>query len=109
MADYGIDETRNGGNIAVRPGDRIILRLSEVPTTGFRWRIEDIGEDAVALEREDFQLAEASAVGGGGIKMFFFRAVRPGSSRLRLARSREWDRSRVDVPLFDLTVEVQAE
>lgn len=107
MAEFTIDRTQNGGEVTVQVGDLLLLKLPESPTTGFRWRLLDVGKGAVLLEREDFQLGAMPAVGAAGTKVFAFRGVQPGTSELRVSLSREWAPGQPDADRFSVKVSVR--
>jgi Zn-dependent peptidase ImmA (M78 family) len=43
------DEKHQARELEVRPGDRIVVSLSEIPTTGYSWRFVDVPEDVNVL------------------------------------------------------------
>ena len=82
LADAG------GGTVAVRTGDRLVVRLAENPTTGYRWAVEEADATFLTLEASSFEPPSGSTPGAGGWRTFRFLAVGPGATRLRLAARR---------------------
>ena len=78
-----------GGSRSVASADRIVVRLPENPTTGYRWRPEVDGSRLELLD-DDFR-AGSEQVGAGGEHTFVFRTLRPGPAALRLVRGRSWE------------------
>ena len=77
-----------GRTVEVAVGSTVTLELSEIPTSGYRWDIESAGQ----LEPVGDGYAESGplAPGAGWVRVFQFRAVRPGSHTIRLKNWREW-------------------
>src|ERR1017187_123913 len=67
-----ISEKDNKRSITVFPDTRLVLSLSENPTTGFQWRLETFSHDVLALEADDFSVKSGGGVGGGGVRRFQF-------------------------------------
>jgi inhibitor of cysteine peptidase len=90
-----LSEGNNGETVAVRRGDTLDLRLSENPSTGFRWKVvradrlseEEPAPDSTEVPARDSQ----SQVGRGGLRVFRFRAIAPGDGRLELKLWREFE------------------
>ncbi|HEX9107715.1 MAG TPA: protease inhibitor I42 family protein [Longimicrobiales bacterium] len=102
---HRIDAGANGRLLDVRPGDELQIELGENPTTGYRWRVADVGDGLVATGSS--YAPEGSGVGAGGRRTLVFRALRPGLATLRLERSRAPDQHASDpADRFELTVRV---
>ena len=82
-----LNEKDNGQTVDVGVGDMITVRLSENPTTGYRWAVVA----AEGLEQVESSFEKGKAVGAGGARIFQFRASQPGSHALRLKHWREWE------------------
>lgn len=107
MGEVVITETDSGSTRSVKIGDTVVLRLAEIPTTGFRWAPAEQGSDILEPAGDDFQPNLQSAVGGGGVRIFKFLARRAGQSTLNFSLTRSWEpgspRSQ-----FRVTVNVQS-
>ena len=82
-----LTEKDNGQTLELNVGDTITVRLSENPTTGYRWAVVD----AKGLEQVQSTFEKGKAVGAGGFRMFQFRASQPGSHAICLKHWREWE------------------
>ena len=52
MTVVDISTADNGARVEVRPGDAIVLRLPDNPTTGYRWQLIPVDGDILALDDE---------------------------------------------------------
>ena len=77
---WHMDLRDNGREYFVRPGDRIVLDVPEIPTSGRLWTNETGDESALVLQQEGYDLGEptllapgpADVVGGTVVKRFTF-------------------------------------
>jgi inhibitor of cysteine peptidase len=106
MATITLTPADSGKTVEVRAGDAIVVRLEENPTTGYRWAAEPGGDQIVALESSDY-VSPGAAVGGGGERVFTFRARQAGSAPIRLKLWREWEGQGSIARTFTVTVRVQ--
>jgi inhibitor of cysteine peptidase len=86
MSEVTLTEADNGKSIAVALGEKVVLRLNENPTTGFRWAVDTGDNEIIELRSSEYIRAPGSAVGGGGQRVFVFEARRSGSFHLLLAK-----------------------
>jgi inhibitor of cysteine peptidase len=85
-----IEIRENGANITANQGDRILIRIPENPTTGYRWAPGDIAEE-LELESNEFTPPEELRPGAGGERVIALRATRPGSSHAEFVLARPWE------------------
>jgi inhibitor of cysteine peptidase len=86
-----LSEADDGTSIEAVPGDALVVRLHENPTTGYRWALDELDGDAVTLGVDDFEASEGGGVGSGGRRVFTFSAVGPGSASIALKLWRRWE------------------
>jgi inhibitor of cysteine peptidase len=91
MAEVVLERAAAGTALSVAPGDSVVVRLDEIPTSGYRWEVQDFDGRVLQPAGDDFITAAGGAVGGGGLREFRFRVVGPGTSELRLIRRRPWE------------------
>jgi inhibitor of cysteine peptidase len=110
MATVSLTNANNGQSIEVRQGDEIILRLSENPTTGYRWHIDR----ADGLEQEMAQHTTGAdrpdpnpRFGQGGVRELRFRAKEPGEQRLELKHWQEWEGERSVTERFGVDIRIR--
>jgi inhibitor of cysteine peptidase len=106
--DRYLSEADDGKVLEAAPGDAIIVRLEENPSTGYRWAVDEIEGDAVIAEADDFVRSPARGVGGGGHRTFTFSAKEPGMALIAVKRWREWGGEDSVVERFRASVRVGA-
>jgi inhibitor of cysteine peptidase len=107
MTEVVLGETDSGRQVETAAGSRVLVRLPENPSTGYRWQLEPFKGDAVRLESDDYQhMPSASVPGAGGVRIFTFLAQSPGTVLLRLRLKRPWESKAADAKTFEVTVQV---
>ncbi len=81
----------DGTSVSLTPGDAFQVRLSENPTTGYRWHLVDWDRSILDVTLDEFQPYGASSYGAGGEHLWEFVARAPGQSLLQLAYRRRWE------------------
>ncbi len=89
MADIEIHE--NGASVTVSQGDRLVIRIPENPTTGYRWAPGALAEH-LELEASEFTPPAELRPGAGGERVITLRATRPGQGEAEFLLSRPWER-----------------
>lgn len=82
-----LSEQDSGRSINVNLGSLLSIRLKENPTTGYRWTVET----SSGLEQVGDHFEGGGAIGGAGVRLLQFRAIRAGSSELRMKNWQEWE------------------
>jgi inhibitor of cysteine peptidase len=93
----------HGRRIEVASDSRIVVRLPENPSTGYRWELEPPLETVLKLIRDSHQPPARSVPGAGGIRVFEFRARSAGSALIHLRLRRPWESERPH-GVFEVTV-----
>jgi predicted secreted protein len=89
MAEIQVGEGHNGGIISAERGDVFVVRLSENPTTGYRWSLAG-GEPALLqLQSDDF--TPGTGIGSAGTRVLRYLAAGAGETTLRLQLARSWE------------------
>jgi inhibitor of cysteine peptidase len=91
MAEIVVGEGHNGGAISAKPGDQIIVRLPENPTTGYHWRAESPASGVLDLQSDEFMQAGSQAPGAGGIRILRYLARGAGNTSVALELARPWE------------------
>jgi len=71
-------------------GGHCLVRLSETPSTGFRWQYE-LTEQSVVEYLENRYVPAASGPGAGGKREFLFQGSHSGSVTIRFLLRRPWE------------------
>jgi len=107
MSAITLTEADNGKVIDVSQGDTITIQLPENPTTGFRWAVDKLDDQVVAMGQDDYAAATGGGIGGGGTHRFTLKAARSGTAQLRLKLWREWEGDASIRNRFDVTIRVR--
>ena len=110
MTEHLLGAGAGSTTVTVRLGDRIVVRLPETPTTGYRWAVDDAdgGSGVVTLDSTTFESpSDPTVPGSGGTRLVTATATAAGTGSLRLTSVR-----RGGPPTFgdswEVRIEVQA-
>ncbi len=102
---FQVDESQNGSEIKLRVGETLEIRLSENPTTGFRWALQSSGAPA-CIPVKDYYEPSARAPGAGGGHRWRFQAKQVGEGRIEIRYRRAWERQGAAARTYSLRVRV---
>jgi inhibitor of cysteine peptidase len=91
VGERTLTQSDNGSTIHVRPRDRIVIRLPENPTTGYRWAPEAGDDRVISLVSSEFAPPAGGGVGAGGAVALVFEARAAGEGSIRAKRWRDWE------------------
>ena len=94
MAEVTITAAQTGSTISARVGDMIAVVLPEVPTSGYRWSLENSSDDELEPVDSAFHPSEGSGLDGGGTRVFRFEVRGKGRAHIRLKLWRAWEGER---------------
>jgi inhibitor of cysteine peptidase len=100
-----VDESQNGIEIALQPGETLEIELNENPTTGFRWALESVGVPACILVEDSYESSTVTP-GAGGSHRWQFQAVQIGEGRIALRYRRPWEGQGAGTRTFSLRIRV---
>ena len=89
--EQAFDESANGRTIALRPGQTFTIRLTENPTTGFRWQVVSAGAPSCTLVADRVEPPDPQIPGRPGHRTWTFRVEHAGAAVIELAARRPWD------------------
>jgi inhibitor of cysteine peptidase len=95
----------NGTAIELQPGDELIVRLDENPTTGYRWEIDRLDGPLEPIA-DSYEMSAPGTIGGGGSHEFRFRAASPGTAHLTLKHLRSWEGDASITQRFSVSISV---
>lgn len=94
MAIVEVTDAGSGQTFEVAIGDEFVLRLSENPTTGFRWQVSVSGDGELQPKGDRFEPDGASLLpGAAGHRVLTFVASRAGTVTMFLVLRRAWEPS----------------
>jgi|SRR6476469_7142804 len=106
MNQLTIGRSSNGKLFDACVGQLITITLNENPTTGYRWKPDELQEETIFLEDSKYSTHQKSGIGGGGIRTFTFRTRSPGTSKIHLSLKREWETEKRPIDEFEVFFQV---
>ena len=103
MPEIVLTDLHNGVTVRVAPGDTVVIRLPDNPTTGYRW--QTVVDPGLVLAGDDFS-AGSSAAGAGGTRSLRFAARTHGAFEVRASLRRKWESGGAAQAEFLATIEV---
>jgi len=89
--------------LSIALGKRLAIRLTEIPTSGFRWQYALTQPGVVELVGDDY-VSSGDLPGSPGYRSFVFRGSRRGATGIRFRLRRAWETA---PPLKELVVSVE--
>ncbi len=106
MSEITLSNADQGKTLTLKPGQKIILRLAENPTTGYRWSLPNLTSQVLQLTSDRFEQPNTPAMGTGGQRILTFQAHQVGQVNLTLKNRREWENEASAVESFQITIQV---
>ena len=88
--------------LRVGMGSAFTIRLRSNPTTGYSW-VLDHDHDHLELVSESYERL-SMAIGGGGVTMFKFIALKRGVTTITTHYQRPWEDEAIEVRRFSVEV-----
>jgi len=105
---WALDFSQQGKIIMPKVGDELVVRLPELPSSGYRWSV--VESDLFKPVADHFTLSNHSSFpekfGLQGQRIFVFKVQGHGSQRLQFIEHRPWQASDV-ANTYELSLEVQ--
>ncbi len=100
MTEIALTQAHSGQTVAARPGDVVIIRLAENPTTGYRWEIAS----GPAPSGDEFS-GSSGAPGAAGERVLRFAVPPAGTMRVSAELRRAWEAGAVPQARFEVIIE----
>jgi predicted secreted protein len=101
MAD--IEAGASGTTVSISRSDRVVVRLPENASTGYRWSVTELS-DRLEVASDELILPGQAGPGAAGERVLRLRPRQPGRAQVSLHLKRDWEPE--PVARFDLEVEV---
>lgn len=88
---WPIEEADIGRELQPQVRDELRLKMTERPSTGFRWELDARSLDAFTVIGDEFEGVDSQSVGSGGHRFFSIRVDAPGQHELILNLQRSWN------------------
>jgi Predicted secreted protein len=86
------------------PGDHVVIRLAESPSSGYRWQLDAYDPAVLKPAGDEFVPAADAMTGGGGTRVFRFAVVSSGHSDVALSLRRAWERGMAAAQQFQTAI-----
>lgn len=96
-----------GKSVTLGLGETVAISLDENPTTGFRWELAAGTDPTLELLSSEYLAAPGARVGGGGQRLWTFKAKKSGEVRLMLKRRRGWEKDDSGDEHFEIMIGVK--
>jgi predicted secreted protein len=103
VIDLGASDTSRV--MEARPGDEVVVRLDETPSSGYRWEPDPDDASVLRPVSDDWAQAEPG-IGSSGTRTFRFAVGDTPASTIRLIRRRSWEPATTAVEAFEVTLKV---
>lgn len=107
VAEIVLDSANVGQTCSAAPGDVVVVRLGETPTSGYRWEVESVDSAVLEPVGDDYTPPSDSTLGGDGVHAFSFRVVAPGDGALKLVLRRSWETDRSGTESFEVSIHAE--
>lgn len=105
MTDLLLHDDADGTTTTTAVGDRVIVELSENPTTGYRWELDLTGDALIAAD-SSYQPRSLARTGGGGTRVLMLIAAHVGTSVVRARLRRSWEAAEQAIEQHAFTIRV---
>lgn len=105
MAEINLDKGDAGRAHSASPGDVVVIRLDETPTSGYRWHLDAFDPAVLKPVGDAFLPPTAAGMGGSGIRELRFAVVGARAGDVRLALRRPWEAASSAVDRFEATID----
>lgn len=107
MADLLIGEEDDGQLFTVRVGDSVMVQLSVIAATGYRWQSETEPAGFLRLEGSESSAHSGSAIGGRSILTMHFRAGQAETVGLHAWLWRPWQGESSIIRRFGVALDIR--
>ena len=101
----------NGGQVDLKVGGTLVVKLESNPTTGYSWEVGAIDPSIIKgmgdAEYAKSDTGETPLVGSGGAETWRFQAVNEGQTSLEMVYRRPWEQDVNPEKTFSLSINVQ--
>lgn len=104
MATVEVDESSAAAPHQASPGDHVVIRLPESPSSGYRWQLDTYDPGVLTPAGDAFEAAADALTGGGGTREFRFVVERSGHCDLALSLRRAWETDAAAVQRFQTAI-----
>ena len=105
MATVELTDADHEKILSLRVGDVLSVNLSENPTTGYRWFLDQPLPQFLTPKSDEFLAPQLSAAGAGGTRNLRFLLGAKGRGDLSTKLYREWEGPQSSIREFRIQIE----
>jgi len=102
-----VTEADKGGDVHLKTGDQLEVRLKADPSTGYMWYVHLKSTPLLKIVRQSETEATEPGAGRPIVQVFTFEARRSGEGILLLHYVRSWEKPASDEEQFNLHVVIE--
>ena len=91
-------------DVSLRHGQKFQIELKSDPSTGYKWHLLYLDQDALNLISCGFVPKVANMIGGEGMESFTFQATKKGKTKVKLVYKRPWEKDQIKLNEFLISV-----
>ena len=99
-----VNKYDNGKSFDLLKGDTLVIEIPEIPTTGYKWEIEEIDNKVIEFSESIFSISLDSGIGGGGLRKYYFKILSSGMTKIQLSLRRKWESDNSAVDKFEINI-----
>ncbi len=98
------DESKT--SIQCSAGEQFEIMLTSNPTTGYTWDKNEVYDKAyLEMVKSNYIAPQTDRVGAGGTQQYIFKALKAGSTTIKMTYKRSWESTASDKTItFDVTI-----
>jgi predicted secreted protein len=101
-------EADDGMTVGLKRGDKLVVELGGVATTGFSWEAAELDKSVLKQQGEpDYKAGDSKMMGGNGTWVFAFSATGSGQTSLQMVYHQSWDKETPPAKVFQIKVLVK--
>ncbi len=98
----------NNKAVTVAKGASFRIELPSNPTTGYDWQVEKIDKKHCYVLTSGFiPASNKNLVGAGGLKWWEIKAVKKGTTKIKLRYVRPWEKDKKPAEIFETRVNIK--
>jgi predicted secreted protein len=106
--DVTLSEAVNGARLSIGTRDKVVVRLTENSSGGYRWTVTSVDPSCLELVEHRYEPARAG-VGSAGASIWTFTPKGEGRTRLELKKLRSWNPSDPAAERFAVDLDIGGE
>ncbi|MEA5078659.1 MAG: protease inhibitor I42 family protein [Anaerolineaceae bacterium] len=99
-------EDMSGSEVSVKKGENVEVKLTGNASTGYSWVVQEVDGTILQSNGDPAYKADSNLTGAGGTYTYSFKALETGTTTLKMAYLRTFEKDVAPLRTFELTVTV---